>query len=563
MLDTSRRTTLAPTGSLPLTVAADPSQENSVSKTDDSSGRTPREARGTMSNAAWNVLSTLLSIVASLVIAPVLIHRMGTEQYGLVLLIWSFTGVLGLMSFGFGEATLRYLAHYFGAGNIIGVNQVMGSTLTLYLVISLAVCTGLLVAAPLVVTLFNVPTGQQPVLTWLLRLSALVFSFRAVSLTYGAVPMALQRYDISCKLGVGQNVARTGGYIMLALSGSNVLHLLIWDVVLQAGTLVIQAIVARKLTPGIMLLPSLSFKGLNEIAGFSVFSFLTYLFHMVQREAGKIILAAQLGPVPLAHLGTPDNVAQRIHMVVASGSETLMPRFSGNRDHSIACALFWHGTWASLVSSLVLLLPFAILLPDFLRLWIGADFARESAAVAQLVALSYVAQGAYAPAAAFFRGTGRPWLVTVVIFFAGLMTLGASMTLIPRYGTSGVGIAYILGSTPALAGLMHCWFHMFGRTSLGGLARLLLLPSVMAAIAVATEYLVRRWFGDLSWLSLLLLGGAFAGWMALLIFGADWVLGGPNAPSKRFLAQVTSSRKFTTAAGLLRGKFRLPQHKTP
>ena len=534
-----------------------------MAQSEDKIENAPRRTPGAMSNAGWNALSTLLSIVTSFVIAPVLIHRMGTDQYGLVLIVWSFTGVLGLMSFGFGEATLRFIAHYFGEGNLAGVNRVMGATLTLYAVICLVVCVGLFAAAPFVVTLFNVSPREHDLLSWLLRLSALVFSFRAISLTYGAVPMALQRYDISCKIGVIQSVVRTGAYIGLAVLGFGILHLIIWDVIIQAVTLMIQAVIARRLAPGIALLPSLSFKGLKEIAGFSVFSFLTYLFHMVQRESGKMILAAQLGPVPVAYLGTPDNVAQRIHMVVASGSETLMPRFSANRDPQVARDLFWHGTWASLVISLVLLLPFVLLLPDFLRLWISADFARESALLGQVVALSYITQGAYAPAATFFRGTGKPWLVTVVIFFAGVVTLAASLVLIPRYGAIGVGYAYLLGSVPALFGTLHGWYHLYGRAPLRGLARLTALPLMMALIGIASAYALRTCFGELNWFTLFLLGGLFAGWMGALILGADWALGGADSPSRQFLVQLLASRKVAAVLRLLPWQIRILPQKAP
>lgn len=510
-----------------------------ASKTNSPGGR----PLGAMSNAGWNAFSTLWSIVISFVIAPVLIHNMGTDQYGILLLVWSVTGILGLVGFGFGEATLRYVAHYFGEGSIAGVNRIMGATLSFYLVICIVVCIGLFTAAPLVVGLFNIPPSEHHLVGWLLRLSAVVFSLNAVSLTYGAIPMALHRYDISSKVGVIQNVVRSVGYILLAVTKFGILHIILWDVATQAATLIAQAAIVRRISPGVKLLPSLSFAGLREIVGFSVFSFLTFAFHKVQREAGKIILGAQLGPSPVAYLGTPDNVAQRLHMIVASGSETLMPRFSANRDSKMARALFGNGTWASLVISLVLLLPMVVLLPDFLRLWINPEFARESAALGQLVALSYITQGAYAPAATFFRGTGRPWLVTVVIFFAGLVTLLGSLLLIRKYGVIGVGYAYVLGSVPAFFGLLHGWFHMFGPSSVRSLMRLVGLPLLMAGIAFWIEQIIRGWFGGVNWFGLFGLGGLFTALTALLILAADWAAGGADAPSKQFLEKIGKSEK--------------------
>jgi O-antigen/teichoic acid export membrane protein len=238
-----------------------------------------------VTNASWNAFATLWSIVTSLAVAPVLIHNIGTTEYGILLLVWSFTAILGLLGFGFGEAMLRYVAHYFGEGSLEGVTRVMRATLSFYMVVCAAVFSALFLAAPMVVSLFNIPSSDYALFTSLLRLSALIFALRSVTLTYGAVPMALHRYDISSKINILQNVLRTGGIILLALCKYDIFYLVLWEAITQAVTLLAHVIVVRRISPAVSLMPSLSFKGLSEIAGFSVFSFLTYVFHMMQREA--------------------------------------------------------------------------------------------------------------------------------------------------------------------------------------------------------------------------------------------------------------------------------------
>jgi O-antigen/teichoic acid export membrane protein len=507
------------------------------------SGAPASVARGAVTNAIWNTFSTLWGIAIAFVIAPVLIHHLGVAQYGILLIVWSVTGILGLMGFGFGEATLRYVARYLGNGDLENANRVFGATLSFYLATCGIACVGLFATSHLLVEVFNIPPDSRAVVVWLLRLAAIVFSLRVFSLAYGAIPMALHRYDISSKIGVIQAVIRSGGYVALAFAKFGILHIILWDLITQAAVLFVQGLIARRLAPGIKLLPSLSFRGLKEIVGFSIFSFLTYVFHMMHRESGKMIVGAQLGPLPVAYLGTPDNVAQRIHMVVASGSETLMPRFSANNDARVAQSLFLNGTWASLAISLILLLPLVVLLPDFLALWINPEFARESALLGQFLALSYISQGAYAPAATYFRGTGKPWLVTLVVMFAGLATMLFSLLLIPKYGAIGVGYAYLAGSVPAIGGVVHGWFHMFGRASMLSFARTIGLPVLMAAIAVGLQYWCRVQFGRLDWVGLFTLGSAFTALSAFLIFGADMLFGGAESPSRQFLLRMQDSRK--------------------
>ena len=118
-------------------------------------------ARGAVANAGWNAFSTVWSIAISFLIAPVLIHNMGTDQYGILLLVWSVTGILGLVGFGFGEATLRYMAMYFGQRDLAGVNRVMGATLTFYLAVCFGVCVLLFVWAPMLAGQFSIPGHEH------------------------------------------------------------------------------------------------------------------------------------------------------------------------------------------------------------------------------------------------------------------------------------------------------------------------------------------------------------------------------------------------------------------
>jgi O-antigen/teichoic acid export membrane protein len=503
--------------------------------------------RGALANAGWNVFATIWGFAMSFIIASLLIHTIGAAQYGILLLVWSVTGILGVMNFGFGEATLRYAAYHYGEGNICGVNRVIGSTLLFYLVICIVVFVGFSAAAPVLVTFFSIPASEHRLVAWLLRLAVLLFSLNLISCVYGNIPLALQRYDIGTKITVLQSLLRSGGYIFLVFFKFGLLPLILWDAVVQIGTLYVQAAVIRRISPGTKLMPALSFRGLRETLGFSIFSFLGYAFYVMKRESAKIILGAQLGPSPIAYLGTPENVALRLYLVVASGSESLMPRFSANRDQKTARSLFWNATWFCLVLSLLFLLPLAVLLPDFLRLWISPEFARQSAAVGQLVVLSYIAHAAYAPAATFFRGTGKIWLVTVVTFFVGAATLIFCVTLIPRFGLIGVGYAYLLASLPSLCGLLHGWFYVFGRSSLSGLMRVIGLPLIMAGVASAIESAIRaHFFAQLTWAGLVVLGGLFTVLTGVLVVGADWILGGADAPSKQFLRRVRESNRLAS-----------------
>lgn len=526
-------------------MARDDKEATATTSTNNAPSATNWRPKGVLTNASWNGFFTLWSIAISFLLTPILIHYLGTEQYGVLLLIWSITGVLSIANLGLGEATLRYVAYHYGNNDVNGVNRVFGATLSFYVVICFVISGIMMAAAPAIASLLNISSNEYNSVHWPIRLSALVFSLGIISRAFGAIPMALHRYDISSKINILQSVIRSIGYFLLVMTKFGILHLVLWDIATLLGTLLVQVSVIRKLAPEVKLIPSYSFRGFQEILGYSIFSLLTTVFLTIYRESGKLLLGRYIGPSSVAYLGTPDNVEQRIYTVIVSGSETMMPRFSSNRDPEVAKTLFLNGTWAALAVSIIFFIPIAVLMPDFLRLWINPEFARESAEVAQLLAVSYITQGTFVLPATFFRGTGKPWIVTAVLALAGIGTLLFSVVLIPIHGVLGIGYAYFFSSIIWPLGLFYGWFKIFKASSVAPLVRLVILPLVLSGVAFLVGNSVRGWFSEVTWFGLFALGGFLAGFTAALLLGTDLVLGG-DSPSKQFLKRIGQARKLNT-----------------
>lgn len=496
-----------------------------------------------MINAAWNALATLCGIIISFLVTPLTIRYLGTEQYGLLLLVWSVTGVLSITNLGVGEATLRYVAHYHADGDMPGVNRVFSSTLSFYVFVCVIVSAVMVSATPKAIKLINIPAEDYHLAGWLLRLSALLFSLGMISNAFRSIPMALQRYDISSKIAFGQSVMRSTGIVALVILGFGVVHIILWDVLTTAALLCLQIGVARWLLPGLRWLPRVSLSGLREIFGYGIFVFLTQLFLSMYRESGKLILGNQVGPKGVAYLGTPDSVAYNIHMVLMSGVETLMPKFSANRDQRAALSLVSTATWTSLGAAVVLFIPLATLMSDFLRLWINPEFGREAAAVGQLVALSFIGPAAFAPVATFFRGTGKPGVVTLVMAAAGVVVLVANVVLVPTHGALGVGYGYAVSSVAWFLGLLCGWCYLFGARSMMPLMRTVGVPLLLGVLVFTLQRAIRSFWGEVTWLELFVLGGSFAGLTGVLVFAADLFFGG-DSPSRQLLRRLGVSQRY-------------------
>lgn len=498
----------------------------------------PHRPNGLLVNAMWNGGSIAFTMVLSFVLTPILLRHLGTATYGTLILIWSISGILGTMNMGLGEATLRYVARYAAQDDVAGVNRVFGAVLSLYSVVCLTLVVSMFIGAPVVASWLNTPADSVDLVSWLLRIASLSVAATIIMSAFGAVPLALQRFDIANKISVGSNLARTIGYILFAMSGFSVAALVFWDLIIAIFVLGLMANAAKRFYPKLRMLPRFSFLGIKEIFGYSIFSFLTFFVHKFHRESGKLMLARFLGPGPVVYLATPDNIAQRFHEVIAGGIEASLPRFSAEDRVAEIERLFWSTTWTGLSLSLIVFVPFVILVPDFLRLWISPDFSKLGGLVGQLLGIYLISQGGFTGPAAYFRGTGKPEIVTLIILGSLVITVISGIILIPTYGPVGAAYAYLAGSAAPFLGMTAGSLYAFGWSAASRLVRNVVIPLVAAAAAGGIGLYVSTYIGTESWPQFLASGLMIATVTASLVFGADCSINGAESTSLALLRKI-------------------------
>jgi len=231
-------------------------------------------------------------------------------------------------------------------------------------------------------------------------------------------------------------------------------------------------------------------------------------------------------------------VAQRLHEVIAGGVEASLPRFSANRDIRTAESLFWSMTWVGLAFSLIFLIPFIILVGDFLRLWISLEFSEHSKAIGQLLGAYLISQGAFVAPAAYFRGIGKPWVVTLVIFGSLTITVISGLVMIPSFGAIGIGYAYFAGSAAPFLGVIAGSFYAFGRPAGIKLAKIVAAPLFSAIIAGGFGLYISRYVGAETWLKLIINGFLLAAITTVLVFVSDYLVFRAESTALRLLRKV-------------------------
>jgi len=85
--------------------------------------------------AALGLASTLTSIVAGVLLTPIMLKYLDQSQFGLYQLIGAFIGYLSLMDFGISGTLTRYIAKYRVEGDKIRQDNLFSMCLIIYFVL--------------------------------------------------------------------------------------------------------------------------------------------------------------------------------------------------------------------------------------------------------------------------------------------------------------------------------------------------------------------------------------------------------------------------------------------
>jgi O-antigen/teichoic acid export membrane protein len=291
------------------------------------------------------------------------------------------------------------------------------------------------------------------------------------------------------------------------------------------------AFLARRVVPGLNLVPRPTRAGLREVFGYGVFSFINQLIARAGTHLDRLLLGMFFGPAQVAWLAVPKDLLLRASGVTSSIGRVLFPRFSRMRQDGHMCDLFLTSTWCLLVVSLTCFVPAVVLMPRFLELWMGRDFARHASGPAQVLAAAFALTGAFAPYFSLLKGTDRMhWLTGIFLTTTGL-GIAASLVLVPWLGLWGAALRYWVAIWCGFVVIAIITRKVFGASLRRRLVPTLWVPILLSIGLGGAMVWATGLLGPLGWIALL---GSWAGMSALLasaLWGCNRLQTGRDGPA--------------------------------
>jgi O-antigen/teichoic acid export membrane protein len=466
-------------------------------------------------NTLWNIVGQGAPLLAALVAIPVILRGLGTERFGALSLAWLLIGYFSIFDLGLGRALTKLVAEKLASRHEHEIPALAWTALSLML--GLGILGALLIASSstwLVSRALRIPPALQDETRFALYVLASSVPFVISTAGLRGLLEAKQRFALVNAVRIPLGVLTfVGPVLVLPFSRSLVPvvgilavgRLLTWAAHLALCLRVFPALRDGLALDAALASPLLRLGGWMTVTNV-VGPLMVYLDRFL--IGGLVTLAA------VAHYATPYEIVTKLLLVPSAIAQVLFPAFSASLvgDRPRAALLFDRGVKSVFLSLFPVVLVLVTLAPELLRLWLGNEFARESARVLQWLAVGVFINGLAQVPFALVQGAGRPELTARLHLLELPFYLAAVWWLIRTRGVEGAAIAWTVRAAvdaavllvvaertvPApptakwRAGAFAAALAACGLGSLadGALAKALFLTTALAAFAVLSWALV-------------------------------------------------------------------------
>jgi O-antigen/teichoic acid export membrane protein len=477
---------------------------------------TPRAPRTTfLSNVLWGWTAVAINIVIGIVLAPLIISRLGVAQYGLWVLLFAMLDYLRMLDFGFRAAVVNGCARARARQDWAGVNRTVTTALVYFVATGVLCCAVPILLRSQAIALFKVPAELAAEARTLIVIIALSVGMRLILSPLTATLEAFQRFDLVNRAYICALVFRSAGSLAVLFAGYGLTTMAIVILVAQTGENLWNYVNVRQVVPHFRITPSLvRLDTLRSLFAYGRHSAVMVIANMFSLQAPATILGILLGPVAVAVFSLPQRLLLYSAEAFAKVSD-VTSSVTAELDETRSRERVWRLAVLTNRSCYALFLPAAIFLlfygPALLHLWVP-DIADASAPLIRVMVIYFLfaVAGQY-NAGAVLLGQARHAGFARIMVAEVLITIAGLFLVVPRFGVLGaawvVTVSILLTRGVAVAALIS---RVNGFSLVSYLRGIYERPTLVAMPAAVIAAVLHRVLPGTTWLELFAAAGAIA-----------------------------------------------------
>ena len=416
--------------------------------------------RGLLRNTGTNLLGRLVAAGSNLIAAPIIIHAIGREGFGVVTFTLSLLALSALLDLGLAATTNRAIAQSSARGGDVGEHANLLRTFELIHWCGAAVIIGTTFAVSgwAARDWLHLSTLNPSDAALVVSLTGLMLGFRFPVGLYSGILFGLRRHGAQNLILGGASIVRyLGGAAIVVLVSPSVVSYSKWLALTGLGEAIAAAAVAWSSVGGRRSFLQSRFQAtlLAQHWRFSLVLAAAGAIGSLTASLDRIFLGKTLPVADLGLYGLLYTPAGALTMVATALALTTFPEFAaatGVLEVLEVRRLFLRTQVLTLICVALIAVPLAIHFGPVLRIWTHDRAIAHDGLVPGVILLAALAANALAnPAYIFMVASGRP-RVALTWNLLTLPLLGASLILlVPRLGLAGAAAAVLAVNALSLA----------------------------------------------------------------------------------------------------------------
>jgi O-antigen/teichoic acid export membrane protein len=423
-----------------------------------------------LTNAAYGILDYASYPFGMLLVAPMILHKLGASEYGIWMIATAVISAGGIIASGFCDANIQRVARLRGAGDMTSMVYAVRSMLGINLTLGLALALFVWMAAPYAARHIAV-SHLTPMTECLIciRIGSVLILVRAIESVSVSTQRAFEQYRSTVQISTAVRLLTLASAALLVLSGHRAVSILIATAVaLVLGTYV-QFLHLRKLLGDVSLWPAFQPQETRVLLGFGVFVWLQAVGGVVFGQFDRILLGISLGAASVAPYALCIQFAQPIFGLTASGLSFVFPYISGRADVMSSRSLKRTVLKAFLCNFLMVGFGAGVLLlfgDRLIRIWAGPIIAHSAAGILPPIVIASALMGLSVTGIYTMQALGSFQTVAWISLGGRAAMLLVMVYLLRHIGIQGLAIARVCYGAVALSVYLPLVRHLSVKTSL-------------------------------------------------------------------------------------------------
>jgi len=345
-------------------------------ETRSTAGMTTKVVKGSL----WTLAGQVAPLGVSLFTTPFVIRLLGSEGYGVLILVGLIPTYFAFADFGMGIASTKFASEAYAAGDSEKEARTVRTAALIALIVSLPVAAAIFIFSNAAIAAFNVPAHLQSEANLALKLASVTFVIGFLNNIFNTPQLTRLRMDLNTFVNSGYRMLGLIATPIVIYLGGGILGAVAVLLIVALLTLAAHLYVSGKLLNHLfqftldrtLIRPMLNFGGAFAFAGIAAVL-------LVNLE--KLVLAKVTTVETLAHYAVAFTLATMATMFSSAMIQSLVPAFSQlliPEKREQLNNLFARALRLNLVMMLPILVTLFVIARPFFTIWAGEDFGRES-----------------------------------------------------------------------------------------------------------------------------------------------------------------------------------------